>query len=168
MSSKRKTPKKKSKEEDVLFQAVHEMVNKKKTPLDKKSKTPRRKTPKQKGGQKDFLNKIENLLFSMNKIEFDGIGIDTTFIPLNGNTQNINRMFTEVKTNEVNTDTAHVNSNKNSNKKGGNSSFRVVQTIEEDDNTDTKNKGGYGKKFINNHVRLYEGLQEKQHFSHPI
>ena len=165
MSSKRKTPKKKSKEEDILFQAVHQMAksnSKSKTPKNKtpKSKTPKNKTPKQKGGKdndngKDdkFLNEVKGFLVSKPKL--DGIGIETTFMPLDGNKNN-KKMFTEVKKNNV-INYFYGQSQNN----GGNKSFRVIQTFDEDDanNIDTL-KGGYGKKYINNNVRLYEGLQK--------
>jgi hypothetical protein len=171
MSSKRKTPKKKSKEDDILFQAVHQMAKSKtpknktpksKTPKNKtpKSKTPKNKTPKQKGGKDDdngkddkFLNEVKGFLVS--KPNLDGIGIETTFMPLDGNKNN-KKMFTEVKkNNDINYFYGQSLNN------GGNKSFRVIQTFDEDDanNIDTL-KGGYGKKYINNNVRLYEGLQK--------
>ena len=159
MSSKRKTPKKKSKEEDILFQAVHQMAksnSKSKTPKNKtpKSKTPKNKTPKQKGGDDKFLNEVKGFLVS-NPKKLDGIGIETTFMPLDGNKNN-KKMFTEVKKNNV-INYFYGQSQNN----GGNKSFRVIQTFDEDDanNIDTL-KGGYGKKYINNNVRLYEGLQK--------
>jgi hypothetical protein len=164
MSSKRKTPKKKSKEEDILFQAVHQMVKTKKP----KSKTPRRKTPKQKGGQEDnFLNKIQNMLFSMNHTEFNGIGIDTTFIPLDGNKNNIERMFTEVTQNTVSTSKS-MPTVKGKQIGGNNKAFRVIESYTEEDEEEEIQKGGYGKKYINNNVRLYEGPNANHHLFHPI
>lgn len=167
MSSKRKTPKKKSKEDDILFQAVHKMIpSKSKTPKNKtpKSKTPKNKTPKQKGGEKQdpLLKEVKDLLFSMNNSEFDGIGIKTTFMPLDGNKDNINQLFSEVKHKTAITSMAP-SSNTNNKNRGGNKSFRVIQTFEEEDDPKPV-KGGYGKKYINNNVRLYEELQKNHLF----
>jgi len=168
MSSKRKTPKKKSKEEDILFQAVDIVMKSKKKPLEKnkpKIKTPKRKTPKQRGGKEDnFLNKIQNMLFSMNHTEFNGIGIDTTTTPLDGNSDNAERVFTQITQNEVSTSKSMPSFK--TKQIGGNKPFRVIETYEEDD--EKTQKGGYGKKYINNHVRLYEGPHANQQLIHPI
>jgi hypothetical protein len=136
MSSKKnnkKTPK--NKKEDPLFQAVTLITQTKK-------KTPKQKTPKQKGGQDDFLNKIQDMLFTMNHVDYNGIGIQTTITPLNGNKDNIEKTFTEITEKEVRS-TKPIRKCKQSTEKN----------IEE-------KKGGYGKKYINNHIRLIEDNQE--------
>lgn len=141
MSSKKnnkKTPK--NKHEDPLFQAVTLITQtKKKIP---KQKTPKNKTPKQKGGQDDFLNKIQDMLFTMNHVDYNGIGIQTTITPLNGNKDNIDKTFTEITEKEVRSTKPIRKCNQSTEK-----------TIEE-------KKGGYGKKYINNHIRLIEDNQE--------
>ena len=165
MSSKRKTPKKKSKEEDILFQAVNQIVKHKKNPKNKtpKNKTPKNKTPKQKGGL-NILEKI-NTFISPNKTKSDekkdkslqttdiknggkinafypqGIQIDSTLTPLDGNINKSLRITFDVLEDEITTENME---------------------------TATKNKGGYGKKFINNHIRLYEGSDGNIHLFHSI
>jgi hypothetical protein len=150
MSSKRKTPKKKS-EEDPLFQAVNQFVKPRKKTVSLERKTPKNKTPKKKGGQKEeFLNKIQDMLFNMNHVDYNGIGISTTFIPLDGNKDNSERMFTEITQKGV--QTSKTNRTCKTKQMGG-KKIRVIEETEEDENTP---KGGYGKKYINNHVRLNE------------
>jgi hypothetical protein len=157
MSSKsRRTPKKKL-EENILLQAVNQFVKpqKKTVSLEKnipKRKTPKNKTPKQKGGKEEnFLNKIEDMLFSMNHVEFNGIGIDTTFTPLDDNKDKSERMFTEIT--QKNVQTSKKNRTLKSSQMGG----KPVRVFEESEEGEETPKGGYGKTYINNHVRLYEG-----------
>jgi hypothetical protein len=158
MSSKRKTPKKKL-YEDPLFQAVNQFVKPRKISVSLERKTPKRKTPKnktpkQKGGQEDnFLNKIQDMLFTMNHVDYNGIGISTTFTPLDGNKDNSDKIFTEITQKGINT---------SKNKricKGVQIGGRAIHITEELEDGEKIAKGGYGKKYINNHVRLHEGPQ---------
>ena len=138
-SRKKRTPK-----NDQLYQAVENMMKKNpvqvKTPQTPKNKTPKKPKKKQTGGDEDnFLSEIQNMLFHMNHINYNGIGIRTTLIPLE-KPDSTQKLFTEITDNQVRIDkmTPNIDLKKNNNIK----------------------QGGYGKKYVNNMVRLNEGTND--------
>ena len=127
-SRKKRTPK-----NDQLYQAVEDMMKKKtKTP---KNKTPKKPKKKQTGGNDNFLSEIQNMLFHMNHVNYNGIGVRTTLIPLEDK-NSTQKLFMEITPTNV-----------------------VIDKM-----TPEIKKGGYGKKYVNNMVRLYEGSNDSNHF----
>jgi hypothetical protein len=127
-SRKKRTPK-----NDQLYQAVEDMMKKKtKTP---KNKTPKKPKKKQTGGNDNFLSEIQNMLFHMNHVNYNGIGVRTTLIPLEDK-NSTQKLFMEITPTNVFID-------------------KMTPEIK---------KGGYGKKYVNNMVRLYEGSNDSNHF----
>jgi len=144
-SRKKRTPK-----NNQLYQAVEDMM-KKKTVQVKTIKTPKNKTPKkpkkmQMGGDEDnFLSEIQNMLFHMNHVNYNGIGIRTTLIPFE-NPESKQKTFTEITPTKVIIDKmTNEDSDKNTNK-------------------NTNKQGGYGKKYVNNNIRLNEGLNDYSNY----
>ena len=137
-SRKKRTPK-----NDQLYQAVENMMKIQKT-VPMKTKTPKNKTPKkpkkkQTGGNDNFLSEIQNMLFHMNHINYNGIGIRTTLIPLE-KPDSTQKLFTEITDNQVRID-------------------KMMPNIDSKKNNNIK-QGGYGKKYVNNMVRLNEGTND--------
>jgi len=135
-SRKKRTPK-----NDQLYQAVENMMKIQKT-VPMKTKTPKNKTPKkpkkkQTGGDEDnFLSEIQNMLFHMNHINYNGIGVRTTLIPFE-KPDSKQKTFTEITPTQV----------------------RIDKMTNEDSEKNIK-QGGYGKKYVNNMVRLNEGTND--------
>jgi hypothetical protein len=127
-SRKKRTPK-----NDQLYQAIEDMMKKNKTP---KNKTPKKPKKKQTGGDNDnFLTEIQNMLFHMNHVNYNGIGIRTTLIPFE-NPNSKQKTFTEITPTKV----------------------IIDKMINEE--SDKNKQGGYGKKYVNNMIRLYEGSND--------
>jgi len=142
MSSKKKrTPK-----INQLYQSVEDMMKIQKT-VPMKIKTPKNKTPKkpkkkQTGGDEDnFLSEIQNMLFHMNHVNYNGIGIRTTLIPFE-KPDSKQKTFTEITPTKV----------------------IIDQMTNEDSEKNINKKGGYGKKYVNNMIRLYEGSNDSNHY----
>lgn len=135
-SRKKRTPK-----NDQLYQAVENMMKIQKT-VPMKTKTPKNKThkkpkKKQTGGDEDnFLSEIQNMLFHMNHINYNGIGVRTTLIPFE-KPDSKQKTFTEITPTQV----------------------RIDKMTNEDSEKNIK-QGGYGKKYVNNMVRLNEGTND--------
>jgi hypothetical protein len=144
MSSKHKSPKM---EEDILLQTVQQMVNTKNKNV---SKSLEKKTPKQKKIKNDFLHKIEDMLFSNTNSKSI-----TENVEIMMNKHNYKQQETEIKQPKIIRKTKRI---------GGN----IIQITEEIYDDEEIIKGGYGKNFINNHVRLYDGDYLNQHFVHQI
>jgi len=132
--------KKRTLKNDQLYQAVEDMMK-------KKNKTPKNKTPKkpkkmQTGGDEDnFLSEIQNMLFHMNHVNYNGIGVRTTLIPLEDKSST-QKLFMEITPTKV----------------------RIDKMNNENSEKSPIKKGGYGKKYVNNNVRLYEGLNDYRNF----
>ena len=80
----------------------------------------------------------------MNHVNYNGIGIRTTLIPLE-NPNSKQKLFTEITPTRV----------------------IIDKMTNEDSEKDTKGpikKGGYGKKYVNNAIRLNDGSNEYNPF----
>ena len=147
-SRKKRTPK-----NNQLYQAVENMMNTKsvlvKTP---KNKTPKNKTPKkskkiQTGGDEDnFLSEIENMLFHMNHVNYNGIGVRTTLIPLEDKSST-QKLFMDITPTRVIID-----------------KMTNIEGVDSEKKTSPNKIGGYGKKYVNNAIRLNDGSNEYNPF----
>lgn len=133
-SRKKRTPK-----NDQLYQAVEDMM--KKTSKTPKNKTPKKPKKKQTGGDEDnFLSEIQNMLFHMNHVNYNGIGIRTTLIPFE-NPNSKQKTFTEITPTKV-----------------------IIDKMTNEDSEKNNKRGGYGKKYVNNMIRLHEYSNDSNHY----
>ena len=157
---------KKDKEDNILLNAVEKITKptksaksakSTKTPTSLERRTPKRKnkTPKQKGGDSNFLGEIEQLLFRLNNQDNSKLQIYETSFPLTtqGKKEKKDKAEQQIVTiNDKTVDSKPFNpiiKGQPGGSPGG--STRVA--------------GGFGKEYINNYMRLYDGSPNNYYYS---